>query len=186
MTGIQGHCHPVGSLIRFKGPCTLPRLKPTASCLYPTTLLPLVWLVGQKSCNELTAWRAAYSTVAYTFNRIWRNRVHRKTKRTQYSTPPTHRAESLAHLQSEWSYSWHTTNQRIWWLGRPTANLLRLQMLNRSRQCCKAPKVSNAAEHTEKIYSRPRLSLPKRFRRPTVGPVCSCLKFQKDLLSLGS
>ena len=38
-----------------------------------------------------------------------------------------------------------------------------------------ALKASNAAEHTEQICSRPRPSLPKRFRRPTVGPVCSCL-----------
>ena len=37
-----------------------------------------------------------------------------------------------------------------------------------------APKASNAAEHTEHICSRPRLS--KRFRHPTVGPVCSCLQ----------
>ena len=30
---------------------------------------------------------------------------HRVQRRTQYSAPPTHRADSLAHRQSEWSYS---------------------------------------------------------------------------------
>ena len=38
-----------------KGPHTSPRLKPTANCLYPTTLLPLVGPVWQKSCTEHTA-----------------------------------------------------------------------------------------------------------------------------------
>ena len=38
-----------------------------------------------------------------------------------------------------------------------------------------APKASNAAEHTKHICSWPYPSLPKRFRRPTVGPMCSCL-----------
>ena len=132
----------------LKAPHTPLRLKPTANCLYPTTLLPIVWPVWQKSCIEHILWHAASSTVACTFcscmrcnkwvglheNRKWRNGVHRKTKRTQYSTPPTHHADLLAHCQSEWSYSWHTTNQRIQWLRRPTANLLRLHMLNRSRQ----------------------------------------------------
>ena len=37
------------------------------------------------------------------------------------------------------------------------------------------PKASKAAEHTKHICSRPCPSLPKRFRRPTVRPVCSCL-----------
>ena len=37
-------------------PPTPPRLKPTANCLYPTTLLPLVWPVQQKfACTEHTA-----------------------------------------------------------------------------------------------------------------------------------
>ena len=38
-----------------------------------------------------------------------------------------------------------------------------------------ASKASNAAEHTEQICSQTPLSLPKCFRHPTVGPVCSCL-----------
>ena len=37
---------------RVKAPHTAPRLKPSASCLYPTTPLPLVWPVRQKSCIE--------------------------------------------------------------------------------------------------------------------------------------
>ena len=82
------------------------------------------------------------------------------------------RADSLAHRQSEWSYSWHTTNQRIQWLSsRTTASLLRLRMLIWSV----VPKASNTAEHTEQICSRPLLGLSKQFRRPMVGPVCSCL-----------
>ena len=60
--------------------------------------------------------------------------MHRKTKPTQYSAPPTHHADLLAHRQSEWPFSWHTTNQRIQWLRRPTALLLRLRMLIRIRQ----------------------------------------------------
>ena len=102
--------------------------------------------------------------------------MHRKTKRTQYSTPPEHRADLLAHRQSEWSYSWHTTKQRIQWLRRPTAHLLRLHRLNRTDNVREAPKASNAAEHTKHICSQPRPSLSKHFRYPTVGPVCSCLK----------
>ena len=39
-----------------------------------------------------------------------------------------------------------------------------------------APKASNAAEDTKHICSRPRPRLSKRFRHPTVGPMCSCLK----------
>ena len=42
-----------------KGPHTPPRLKPTANCLYPTTLLPLVWPVQQKSSIERSALTAA-------------------------------------------------------------------------------------------------------------------------------
>ena len=117
------------------------------------------------ACKRCNKWVAPHE------NRNWLNGVHRKTKHTQYSAPPTHHADSLAHRKSEWSYRQHTTNKRIQWLRRPTANLLRLHMLNRSRQICVAPKASNAAEHTEQICSRPCLSLPKRFRRPTVGPV---------------
>ena len=56
-------------------------------------------------------------------------------KQSTHSIPPLpHCAYSLAHCQSEWSYSWHTTNQRIQWLRGLTANLLRLCMLNQSRQ----------------------------------------------------
>ena len=35
--------------------------------------------------------------------------MHRKTKQTEYYAPPTHHADLLAHHQSEWSYTWHTT-----------------------------------------------------------------------------
>ena len=38
-----------------------------------------------------------------------------------------------------------------------------------------AQTASDAAEHTEHISCRPRPSLSKRFRRPTVGLVCSSL-----------
>ena len=48
--------------------------------------------------------------------------------------PPTHCTDSVAHCQSERPFSWHTTNQRIPWLRRPTALLLRLRMLNWSWQ----------------------------------------------------
>ena len=49
--------------------------------------------------------------------------MHRKTKRTQYSAPPTHCAYPLAHRQSQRPFSWHTTNQRIQWLRRPMAQM---------------------------------------------------------------
>ena len=39
-----------------------------------------------------------------------------------------------------------------------------------------ASKASDAAEHTKHISCRPCPSLSKRFRCPTVGTVCSCLK----------
>ena len=69
--------------------------------------------------------------------------VCRKPMHTQYSAPPTHRADSLA----------------------------------RRRSIRAAPKASDAAEHTEQVCSRrPRPSFSKRFRCPTVGPVCSCIK----------
>ena len=96
------------------------------------------------SWTDITA-----SLVPVLQNMKWRNRVHRKTKRKQYSAPPTDRADSLAHRQSE----------------TPIGDIVHA-----------VPKASNTAEHIEHICSRPRPSLPKRFRRPTVGPVCSCLK----------
>ena len=65
--------------------------------------------------------------------------------RTQYSAPPTHCADSLAHRQSENPMA-------------QTANALRLRMLNRSRQRPNVPKASNAAEHTKHICSRPHPS----------------------------
>ena len=65
--------------------------------------------------------------------------------------------DSLAHRQSEWPFSWHTTNQRIQWLRRPTANLLRLHMMNWSRQ----HPSGYAAEHTEQIYSRTSSKSPQ-------------------------
>ena len=60
-------------------------------------------------------------------------------QRTLYSALPTHCTDSLAHRQSEWPFSWHTTNQRIQWLRRPTAHLLRLCLLNQSRQRPRGP-----------------------------------------------
>ena len=58
-------------------------------------------------------------------------------KQSAHSIPPphTHRIDLLAHRQSEWLFSWNTTNQRIQWLRWPTANLLRLRMLNNVQQC---------------------------------------------------
>ena len=70
---------------------------------------------GRKVALNTPIQCAAYSTVAFTFyicvrcnkqvalheNRIRRNGVHRKTKSTQYSTPPTHCADLLADRQSE-------------------------------------------------------------------------------------
>ena len=38
--------------LRGRSQFSPPGLKPTASCLYPTTPLPLVWPVQQKSCIE--------------------------------------------------------------------------------------------------------------------------------------
>ena len=46
---------PPNSRGSFKGPQTTPRLKPTVNCLYPTTLLPLVCPIQQKSCIKHTA-----------------------------------------------------------------------------------------------------------------------------------
>ena len=53
------------SMFEPKGPHTQPRLKPTASCLHPTSALPLVSPVQQKSCIEQLT--AANSTAARTF-----------------------------------------------------------------------------------------------------------------------
>ena len=92
------------------------------------------------------------------------------------SAPPTHRADSLTHCQSEWSLN-KTTNKSIQW--RP---ILRQSTFSDfacwigADNICTAPKASNAAKHTKQICSRTRPSLPKHFRRPTVGPVCSCHK----------
>ena len=143
-----------------KGPHTPPSLKPTSNCLYPITLLPLVLPVWQKICVEHTAstccllhsmYVCMFCTcmkcnkrVAPLENRKWQNGVHRKTKRTQYSAPPTHRADWLAHRQSEWPYSQPTTNQRIQWLRLPTANLLRLCWIG-ADNIRRAPKASNTA-----------------------------------------
>ena len=44
-----------------------------------------------------------------------------------------------------------------------------------------AQKTSDAAEHTKHICSWPRPKLSKRFRRPVVGPLGSCLNKQADL-----
>ena len=52
---------------------------------------PWQW-VALLSCQYSKTWK-------------WRNGVHRKTKRTQYCTPPTHPADLLAHHQLEKSYS---------------------------------------------------------------------------------
>ena len=58
-------------------PHTPPRLKPTANCLYPTALFPLVWPVHQKICIEHTLQRAASSIVACMFCACvrWNKRV---------------------------------------------------------------------------------------------------------------
>ena len=113
-------------------PHTLPRLKPTANCLYPTTLLPLVWPVLQKSCIEHTAstccllhsslyilhCKRCNKQVVLHENRKWRNRVHRKTnglcpKSATHSLLPSHCIGS----STEWN-----------------SELIRLCMLNWSRQ----------------------------------------------------
>ena len=71
--------------------------------------------VASRLTRSASLRHAASSTVACTFcicatcnkrvtlheNRKWQNGVHRKTKHTQYSAPLTHRADSLAHNQSE-------------------------------------------------------------------------------------
>ena len=68
-------------------------------------------LFGRKVALNTQFRCAANSTVVYMFcagarcNKqvaLHENRAYRKTKRTQYSAPPTH---LLAHRQSEWSYS---------------------------------------------------------------------------------
>ena len=46
------------------------------------------------------------------------------------------------------------------------------------------PKASNAAKHTEEICSRTCPSHAKRFRWPTVGPVCFRLNLQVNKLNL--
>ena len=50
-----------------KGAYTLTRLKPTANCLYPTTLLPLVWPFRRKVVLKHTAKTSAYYTEACTY-----------------------------------------------------------------------------------------------------------------------
>ena len=88
--------------------------------------------------------------------------MHSKTKGTQYSTPPTYHTDLLAHRQSEWSYIWHITNQRIQWLRRPTALLLRQCMFSRSRRRpCGGKSFWHSWTH-EQIYFWPRSSLCKQ------------------------
>ena len=124
-------------LFTSKGLHTPPRLKPTASCLYPTTLLPLVWPVQQKSCIEHTV-----STCC-------------QNGRTANTQPIR---------ESDGSDGWQPTlSDFACCIGADNVHA--------------ALKASNAAEHTGQICSQPRPSVPKRFRRPTVWPVCSCLKF---------
>ena len=106
-------------VVRIKAPTHCPdsNQQPTAF-IRPLCCL-LSDLFGRKVALNTPLRHAASSTVVCTFcacarcnkwvalheNRKWGNGVHRKTKRTQYSAPPTHRTDLLEHCQSEWSYS---------------------------------------------------------------------------------
>ena len=88
-------------------------------------------------------------------NGEWRNRVHRKNANQNGHTARTQPIrESNGADGRQPSFSDFTC-----WTGADNIHA--------------APKASNAAEHTKQICFRPRPSLHKRFRRPTVGPVCS-------------
>ena len=101
----------------------------------------------------------------------WRNEVHRKTQPLPHTSlirqhtvnQNGHTASTQPIRESHGSDGRQPTSSDFaCWIG---ADSIRA-----------APIVSNAAKHTEHICSWPCPNLAKRFRRPTVGPVCSCLK----------
>ena len=87
-------------------------------------------------------------------------------KQSAHSIPPSHTPRWFASTppirESNGSDSWQPSSSDFaCWIGADDVHV--------------APKASNAAEHIKQKCSRSRPSLSKRFRRPTVGPVCSCL-----------
>ena len=164
-----------GAWLESKGPHTPPRLKPTANCLYPTTPLGGARLVpviqNMKTGND--------GTVC-----IEKQNAHHKVQRhTRNSAPPTHRADSLAHCQSQWPYSWHTTrvsNGSDGWQPAFSdfASWIRADAVHT------VPKPSNTAEHTKQICYWTCPTLPERFRWPTVGPVCFRFKHHQVLITM--
>ena len=83
---------------------------------------------------------------------------------TQYSAPPTHRADSLAHRQSENPMA-QTSD------GPPPQTLHAQSDPTTSTRLWKLPTHLN----TPNIFVPWPPSLSKRFRRPMVGPVCGGL-----------
>ena len=83
-----------------------------------------------------------------------------------HSNPPTHHTDLLAHRQSEYPVAQTVDSPP------PQTSHVESEQTT-SERLRKRP---NAAEHTKHICSRPRPSLSKCFKSPTVGPVCSCLR----------
>ena len=232
----------------LKAPTHQPNSNQQPNCLYPTTLLPLVWPVWQKSCIEHTAsmwWQLHSSLYALRLRKtqlaggtsvVYKKDAGRElyarnslyfwlkrnltisdknscilnmqrgiTKRTQINLSWTditaclvpvlqnmktrndgtdciekQRTHSICPLPHTALIRLHTDNQ-----NGHTASIQPIRESNGSDGwqptfsdfACwigadnvrAAPKASNTAEHTKQICSRPRPSLPKRFRRPTVG-----------------
>ena len=132
---------------------------------------PLRWAASSTVACTFCACARCSKQVALHENRKWRNGVHRKTKRTVFhpshtprwfaSTLPITMVTQPLRESNGWDGRQPTSSDFACWIGADNVH--------------GAQKASNAAEHTKRICSQPHPSLPKRFRCPTVGPVCSCL-----------
>ena len=90
-------------------------------------------------------------------NGEWRNGVRRKPLRWFTSTPPIRESNGSD-------------------VRRPSSSDFACSV--GADNVCVAPKASDVAEHAKHICSRPHSRLSKCFRRPTGGPVCSCLNMK--------
>ena len=158
------------------GTHTTPRLKPTANCLFfPTTPLPLVRLVSTREKLHWNILRRPPATTRQCVHVCARTTCSKSPQHRvasvvswRWSAPPTHRADSLvlaAHRVYYQSIPRLQPSVFAGWIGQDSVRAVL--------------KASNTAEHT-KPDSSPNSSespqsLPRRFRWPTVGPVCSAL-----------
>ena len=142
---------------------------------YPTTLRPL-WCLTCSRCNKRVALVYKKDTGLEVYAR---NSLYFRSKRNL-----TISDKNSCILNMQWGITKRTQINLSWTDIITESNGSDVRQPTSSDFACwieadnvrEAPKASNAAEHTEHICSRPRPSLSKRFRCPTVGPVCSCLK----------